>query len=65
MKIYKAFSAVVFIRGITAGSVPVMSPIPKPPLKNETEHSTAATLVTTITSDYSFYCPVSLNYNIS
>ncbi|KAF5545209.1 cell wall SED1 [Fusarium phyllophilum] len=39
MNIYKAFSAVVLIRGITAGS------------------STAATLVTTITSDYSFYCP--------
>ncbi|KAF4430915.1 Cell wall SED1, partial [Fusarium acutatum] len=57
MKIYKAFSAVVLIRGITAGSVPVMSPVPKPPFKNETEHSTAATLVTTITSDYSFYCP--------
>ncbi|KAG5807352.1 hypothetical protein H9Q74_009347 [Fusarium xylarioides] len=57
MNIYKAFSAVVLIRGITAGSVPVMSPVSKPPFKNETEHSTAATLVTTITSDYSFYCP--------
>ncbi|KAF5711658.1 cell wall SED1, partial [Fusarium mundagurra] len=57
MKIYKAFSAVVLIRGITAKSVPVMSPVPKPPFKNQTEHSTAATLVTTITSDYSFYCP--------
>ncbi|PNP76933.1 hypothetical protein FNYG_09704 [Fusarium nygamai] len=57
MKIYKAFSAVMLIRGITAGFVPVMSPVPKPPFKNETERSTAATLVTTITSDYSFYCP--------
>ncbi|KAF4498332.1 Cell wall SED1 [Fusarium agapanthi] len=57
MKFYKTLSAVVLIRGVAAGSVPMMSPIPKPPFKNETKHSTAETLVTTITSDYSFYCP--------
>ncbi|KAI1038539.1 hypothetical protein LB503_011297 [Fusarium chuoi] len=61
MKIYKAFSAVVLMRGAAAGSFPMMSPVPKPPFKNETEHSTVETLVTTITSDYSFYCPVMSN----
>ncbi|RKL36786.1 hypothetical protein BFJ72_g7987 [Fusarium proliferatum] len=57
MKIYKAFSAVVLMRGVAAGSVPMISPVPKPHFRNGTEHSTAETLVTTITSDYSFYCP--------
>ncbi|SCV25747.1 uncharacterized protein FFB14_00640 [Fusarium fujikuroi] len=57
MTIYKAFSAVVLMRGVAAGSVPMISPVPKPPFRNGTEHSTAETLVTTITSDYSFYCP--------
>ncbi|KLP12785.1 uncharacterized protein LW94_13474 [Fusarium fujikuroi] len=57
MTIYKAFSAVVLMKGVAAGSVPMISPVPKPPFRNGTEHSTAETLVTTITSDYSFYCP--------
>ncbi|EMT63890.1 hypothetical protein NOF04DRAFT_20482 [Fusarium oxysporum II5] len=57
MKIFQAFSAIVLIRGVAAGSFPMMSPVPKPPFKNETEHATAKTFVTTITSDYSFYCP--------
>ncbi|KAK2935720.1 hypothetical protein FoTM2_003663 [Fusarium oxysporum f. sp. vasinfectum] len=57
MKIFQTFSAVVLIRGVAAGSFPMMSPVPKPPFKNETEHTTAKTIVTTITSDYSFYCP--------
>ncbi|KAH7172154.1 hypothetical protein DER46DRAFT_656803 [Fusarium sp. MPI-SDFR-AT-0072] len=57
MKIFQALSAVVLIKGVAAGSFPMMSPVPKPPFKNETEHTTAKTLVTTITSDYSFYCP--------
>ncbi|EXK41744.1 hypothetical protein FOXG_02043 [Fusarium oxysporum f. sp. lycopersici 4287] len=57
MKIFQTFSAVVLIRGVAAGSFLMMSPVPKPPFKNETEHTTAKTIVTTITSDYSFYCP--------
>ncbi|KAF4331716.1 cell wall SED1 [Fusarium beomiforme] len=34
-----------------------MSPVPKPPYRNETEHATAEILVATVTSEYSFYCP--------
>ncbi|KAF5615582.1 cell wall SED1, partial [Fusarium sp. NRRL 52700] len=63
MRIYKAFSAVVLVGNAAAGSVPMMSPVPKPPFKNETKHSTAETLVTTITSDYSFYCPETTTFH--
>jgi hypothetical protein len=51
MKSTHNLAAAMLIKGVAAGMV-------KPAIMNGTEPNTAKTFVATVTSDYSFYCPV-------
>lgn len=52
MKSTQNLAAAMLFNGVAAGIV-------KPAIGNETEPNTAKTFVATVTSDHSFYCPVS------